>query len=854
MVPKASVRSTLLKGLFGRPSRILGGRDFERSRRFLFPCEELFVRFLKTDNSQEMQQLAQRIIGRLCHQHHFLPPTRLITNLLEFEESPANLADEPGYVPQEHFVHQIHLYLLGLYIFSRHNRIHEMCVAELGRLKRAHRQRARLPVASFSTYRFFGVLWAQFVFYHDLGYPLERVEVSRRKEEVDFVKPFVRIRKSCGKDLALKAASRLIVLRHLTKSNMRRALREMYLEWNDELYVEFGDKKWLPFNLEIMGEFVAGFRRSHSVGLGKSRGRDTAEDGKRLGYIERQEVRRKNEKRLLDDLRERWAESKEDDLVEGQFKISAEDWEGAKYLPEIEGAKSLRILLSVVPQDLVCAVLENSVSGQPFALVFGSSGDESPVYLFESYKGLPRSVSRNLKKLPAMAFLDSEAPASHLRWRYFLRSDYGIVEDVIAGLLGDAGGVDVVLEHLQKSEDFVEASVVRSDGADRLAFVVFEHLSKILGYLEEDVPETVMLRSQRIFAIIRRSFHRVAPVLPDLLAAEVRSVMKDDIARDGKGLLESKDRKELARELVRRLISKKVDLESKLAGNLDPEIQKFIDRETEVDRVFRKLRELLPETTTELAIESLLENIEKAGPETVLLGDSTEKAVDKALQEMGLINLKDLVGAYWRDYYEFSEEGNILTFDHGIASSIAAMDCHRVFSDLVSSLGPGETSGLDTFEGRGESGRGKQILRLAFACTSKEEEESLALELSALVREAIPAIVVHNIYPEEIRHDSLSSYTTDLSSRPFAFLALLSDGLQVWDRKRFGDVGQGVPLRVTSGMNFDLEIRDDFIFIRVVYKGKADLKEEEKTLRESLKSYLHGADTFIRLELVERNF
>jgi len=229
---ESNIRHTLLLYLFKKP-RPIHVNEYKLATRSLFPGKETFIEFLLTDDSQERINLAREIITRLCFERKVSPPTHLLENLLSFEDKQRNSHFTEGdFIPRDHFVHLVNLYLLGIYIFSYHRTLHTKCTSHLNNIKRSVLRKKEVPHVAkeheYNSYELFGTMWSYFVLYHDLGYPWERILPEERNSEKPYLKPFTKIYKSLLKDFAFRIISRLIVLKSMFEENINTTFKDMY--------------------------------------------------------------------------------------------------------------------------------------------------------------------------------------------------------------------------------------------------------------------------------------------------------------------------------------------------------------------------------------------------------------------------------------------------------------------------------------------------------------------------------------------------------------------------------------------------------------------------------------------------
>ena len=162
-----SVVKTLLNDLFINPNPLPSRVEiYQQLQNRIFPNKELFVKYLTTDDSNELTEIAKQLVQRLCFESHFSPPYSLLLNLLEFEKSDANKPDSGTYIPQDHFQHTLNTYLLGIYIFFYQPQINKRLTQEF-----MTRTDEGNPILNAT--KDFVSFWKYFCLFHDISYPLE---------------------------------------------------------------------------------------------------------------------------------------------------------------------------------------------------------------------------------------------------------------------------------------------------------------------------------------------------------------------------------------------------------------------------------------------------------------------------------------------------------------------------------------------------------------------------------------------------------------------------------------------------------------------------------------------------------
>jgi hypothetical protein len=130
-----------------------------------------------------------------------------------------------------------------------------------------------------------------------------------------------------------------------------------------------------------------------------------------------------------------------------------------------------------------------------------------------------------------------------------------------------------------------------------------------------------------------------------------------------------------------------------------------------------------------------------------------------------------------------------------------------------------------------------KCLWMGLGVSSTIDLEKAVLEKKFIINQVSKAIFIHNLYPcEEIRN-----YKTNRQTEPFAYLVMLADGIQRWDRKRLVSQAKSDidPKYIIPGNLYDIEIDKNHIKIYTpIYDGDIDL-------RKSLSQFLYGIESFL---------
>jgi hypothetical protein len=211
-------------------------------------------------------------------------------------------------------------------------------------------------------------------------------------------------------------------------------------------------------------------------------------------------------------------------------------------------------------------------------------------------------------------------------------------------------------------------------------------------------------------------------------------------------------------------------------------------------------------------------------------------SVDSRLIRNGLVSIKDLVSRYAPPWLKWG------CIDHGLAAGVTILDFRNTLAEIF------RTNAEPQKEDR--SNVIPSVVRLAIGLGTTGADDVLKYQFDVLCEESAYAITIHNLYPEYLIDPRLKRFRTDMTSEPFAFLALLCDSLQTWDRKKtMNQAFRKLPYATYSD-GFDIDIRRNVLFISEM-GDQLDIAERSKSLSEHLDKYLKNASHLVRLSLTQ---
>lgn len=792
----SNIRNTLLDKLFLHPNAIQN-KNFTRFKSLLFPGEPDFINFLKLDDQQEIIELAKTILIKLLYQHHFAPPSRLMFNLLYSQEQEINTVKKGDYIPQDHFVHLVNLYLLGIYIFSYHKGIRNKILFRLNIFKRKLNLNKDLDIDS---YEIFSSIWAHFVLYHDLGYPLERINPKDRYKDTEIAKwiePFQRIRKSLEKDLSLKILSKLIVLYLILREEDEIDLNSMYLEHSlDYTYYKNDSKCSIKFDSPI----------SESIDVSKYPGKEDI-----INFIN--------------------------------------NWKNSKFISQLNGFNSLRTILSFFPDRYISAILEDTITGKPIILLQCKS--EGIEFLhFGDEQSLPSIIKRHKTKLRNLAFHCSSFPNNRYVWRYFINEHTNYFNSFVEDLFDSKiDKWNFIKNTFHSDEECNNILLTKDDFAVDIGSVVFHRFSRILGYLKRDEEKPQVLRKLKGFL---DNYSSTGELIPTLVSSAVQTLMKEEVKEKRLNtldvLLENETPELSAKKFVEHLEINSEKLVKPLTTLIEPLLEKNVKLDSAVRDCFGIIRDKLDSSIDNSAHDIDFDSLSQTKlDENFNLGkivdgtDAYSKILDQGLNKLKLENFNSLINNFTPAWIDEEQEYLNKYIDHGFLSgilSITSASYYQLFINLIQ----GNDSSVDD--------KTPIIIRLALD-TSSEHFKKYFTNLNGFISSKVSeTILLHNLFPKDIDNANMKKYRTKLGIQPFSFLAILADTFQKWDRKKLLSQANSDTDSFLPGSRYNFVIINELF--HVTYEAlKIDHGSKEIELRTSLKDYLHNGDLLLKLSLIE---
>lgn len=150
-----------LRELFREKEVTLNNNEYKELYKYIWPCEKEFILFLKSSDPSLKLDYAKKIYDFFQTNSNIFIPLNAINNVIDFQSS-SLVENTLGYIPQDHVIHSVNLYLTGIYIIFNHKLFNQKLLKEFAP-KTSLKEQIKILVEK----------WRLFSFYHDIGYCLE---------------------------------------------------------------------------------------------------------------------------------------------------------------------------------------------------------------------------------------------------------------------------------------------------------------------------------------------------------------------------------------------------------------------------------------------------------------------------------------------------------------------------------------------------------------------------------------------------------------------------------------------------------------------------------------------------------
>lgn len=156
----SKIDARFYKELFLNKSVKLSQQYYVNLYNAIWPCEELFKQYLYNTDFSLKLKYAKKIYSYFLTSSNIFIPKEYIENVIFLQQT--KLVKNASYTPQDHIVHSVNLYILGIYLFFNVPIFHKSIITQMDTQTKLD-DRISLFVEK----------WKLFALYHDIGYFLE---------------------------------------------------------------------------------------------------------------------------------------------------------------------------------------------------------------------------------------------------------------------------------------------------------------------------------------------------------------------------------------------------------------------------------------------------------------------------------------------------------------------------------------------------------------------------------------------------------------------------------------------------------------------------------------------------------
>lgn len=803
------VERTLLKSLFQLDQcKILPQRRevyfalFDR----VFPNADGYRVFLSTTDYNEKIEIAKKLLGQLCFESNYPPPYELLTDIATQEAESANRSRSLAYIPQDHFVHLLNLYILGLYIFFCHPSINRELTYHFMDMRVGDSNTNRV----LSSTKDFLSSWKYFCLYHDVSYPIEfRFKYNKPKEFNDsmkwskdkFKKEYLELcelgSSECEqlniyntlavllqKELVIEALAKLVVLREVLtdKANTKfdRVFRSMPYAYSS--------------------------RNGQSV------------------------------------------------ISSGNLSDRFSDYVS---LDKIFSYEHLKLLFGVVDKKDVISVLFDSNTEIPIAIMYYEIEKENYVLFFATEILDERSVRIASYQLTNE---DSVIDSSR-RIRYFVRNPLDLLSDA----LPKNGKFSISISDLNELT-YIIGLYERSTENRNSNFNKIKSYAEMCEYI---YGKNLLLRSfcNQAIGFEKMNDFR-APFYADKLRENARNAYSVFLTKELKDVIKKCISESFTEDAHMQQLVEYLTKTNRLKDNRDKQISEYIEKvfnETNILESKREIKKAVIESVdgtvkkkldsynivTKLIYSTInTTGIRKCGAQEQLgwvtgHGLNISKLIDEFKSDDRLMGVRSALNKLMIEKYNVTlkqledEYYNVPYYDHGINSSLIYLAISSMYMKSIVEF----ESDRSPFS--------KCVETLVWPVIPSSISQKLFENYESVIFETYRAILFHNIYSKAFKDTfCCDQWETDMSDNPFTFFCILSDSLQKWGRRRFYDY-RGVDYKSDIAMDdYDISIEKDIIMLSVSSYRK-DIDNVKKKMIDELDDFLKNCTNYLGIRINE---
>lgn len=766
-----NINKTLREKLFQRPQFASPKMDvyYTMLRSRIFPDEEQFIALLSADNYDEQYEYAERILTRICYESNYPPTKEMFADVLSLEYySKVDHIQENTFIPRDHYIHVIYVYMMGIYIFFYNNTFFNFITSQY----RYARELDAYENDELCCLKDFVSAWKYFAFYHDLGYQLEIITKTGNDKLKDkygnmlFCKSFDQEKQKfyfC-KQNAVKILTRLLLVGRICA------------DASDESF--FKEKLINKLKHATLCEYK---HDSHT-------------------YEERDTTR----------------------IIDGCLH------DNVIHLRKINSHRTMKSIIPVLGiENMILIGSKAQTNG--ICYIATSDGTKVRVFCVNGYE-----LSSEVEASPEVLFYDDYVD-QEIQFSYFAnieswRTDYkhaiedledtfSVLEDKFIGISSD----EQLIKYEYAIFDLISSEAqdiftTDSEMHEKLFFVARkcgEEKDQAKTELRKSILSTLSSRYKK--ELQRQSKHIALSIIEEQVeSSRVLDTPLTDIAE----ILHS-HAASISDALHMLFADQKDDTEAAIELKLTMEYYSRLDAKV---RLWIKITDIYLEIASALNSYQTEYSFDYADNTTKIDYDQMRRVIEPSIQKY----IKEYAGSLdtMLDSYEFQHG---LKDDHGTHSAFNFINMFDMYMHISSS----------------ENIRNNRyiyiLFNMSFPCG--ELHRRYHDNYKHIVIDVAYSIYVHNLYPSWFHNKALQDMRTDINS-PFAYLALLCDSLQEWNRPHAQHPATfSQRPNCDSSDAFDIQVSSGYIYVYENRTAKSQKRLNERL--NSLNSYMNLPNSFI---------
>lgn len=782
---KNNIKSKFIKSLLDK--KILqhrkGSNDLQEK---IFPIKNEFYKFLQI-SKQEQLEMVKDLYCDISFSTFASPPNVLLRNLIRLQTKERSVKKSNNYVPRDHVIHSIYIYILGLYLYENSSFFRTKVNKKFSLLKRKY------SLNNKDNNEIFIELWKQFALFHDIGYPIERLSD-------DQISPFIlenlipsvnNIKDEYVDDYILRIISNIIAIVTVTSRKEKLDFKNQvfqYLHKNaqeefkayfepDVFNILLKSKPYIHLNSIKQAKMV-------SVLIGDENLICVVEDILNgeivfISTLDRQKVLFLSKKTNSNSLYKTFFEKESlPDTYLMKFYNLKSDYSATNALKNKFGATFIDDIMSVHERISIKNIYQKSYHSD-------------------------NSSSSNILNYIVYSVITTDMFISHSSRNRIQERD---TLEIIENTLHNIDFLEIITEGLKSIvEDRIskqDLNILEIFETERQSEIYSKAISSTfqLDKIWEDIVEALKKRSE---SDTQNKYENINNLISDF---------RDDYSKIVDNIPLYKRLTQNLREIIQPTIEKEILASNAISGifsKIKPMVEDILSSSLEKCTIFNRMK------------DCDFNNVKKVRD---LISDSIDSILLVKVSDDEKNFYKDLAKNYnpaWK-------------IDHGFISSLIYLGNLELLYYLTTDISE-DLKYADDF----------YLIKLFFDDRDKLNDESMKGELLLSAEICFRSIFLHNFYPSKtINHKDFSH---DINQNAFTYYSIFCDLLQDWGREIQYDSGVKDIKKFKPDSFLDIQILEN----KIKVKYNRDYFDESELIshKEQLASYLMDINTYIDFEL-----